>query len=89
MLRNSGSVSEAFANPEAHEESCRVYWGSHGCDRPRGHDGPHWCECCTCEPGEHPNPVDEDGDEYLCVGGPPYYGDDTRFFGEDYAEGNA
>jgi len=26
-------------------ESCRVYWGSHGCDRPRGHRGPHLCSC--------------------------------------------
>ena len=26
-------------------ESCRVYWGTHGCDRPRGHRGPHICNC--------------------------------------------
>lgn len=26
-------------------EPCRVYWGSHGCDRPRGHHGPHICNC--------------------------------------------
>jgi hypothetical protein len=24
---------------------CRVYWGSHGCDRRRGHRGKHRCEC--------------------------------------------
>ena len=23
---------------------CRVYWGSHGCDLPRGHDGEHVCD---------------------------------------------
>lgn len=22
---------------------CRVYWGSHGCDLPRGHKPPHVC----------------------------------------------
>lgn len=22
---------------------CNTFWGSHGCDRPRGHDGPHIC----------------------------------------------
>jgi hypothetical protein len=24
---------------------CRVYWGSHGCARLRGHDGEHVCDC--------------------------------------------
>lgn len=50
---------------------CRVYWGSHGCGRPRGHQGPHLCLACW-EPGE-------------CgwVGAPPYYGPDTRFYGEE------
>ena len=27
------------------ESKCRVYWGSHGCTRPRGHDGMHVCVC--------------------------------------------
>lgn len=22
---------------------CNLYWGSHGCDRPAGHEGPHIC----------------------------------------------
>ncbi len=22
---------------------CRVYWGSHGCSKPRGHTGIHFC----------------------------------------------
>lgn len=26
---------------------CRVYWGTHGCCRNRGHDGPHLCDCGT------------------------------------------
>lgn len=30
-------------------EPCRVYFGSHGCDHPRGHDGPH--ECCLSPEG--------------------------------------
>lgn len=30
---------------------CRTYWGSHGCELNRGHDGPHYCgdeagPCC-------------------------------------------
>lgn len=53
---------------------CRVYWGSHGCDLEFGHEGPHFC-CCEC--ATHP---DEDSG---CVGAWPYYGDITRFYGED------
>lgn len=52
-------------------EPCRVYWGSHGCDRPRGHDGPHLCLKCR-----YP-------DEIGWTGAPPYYGPDTEFYGED------
>jgi hypothetical protein len=57
--------------------TCRVYWGSHGCDRPRGHDGPHACDCCECE--DH----DRDHRERGCVAKPPYYGEATHFWGED------
>lgn len=28
-------------------EPCRVYWGSHGCKKHRGHTGPHLCGCET------------------------------------------
>ena len=52
-------------------ERCHVFWGSHACDRPRGHEGPHLCLACW-EPGEEG-----------WVGAPPYYGPETRFFGED------
>ena len=52
-------------------ESCRVYWGTHGCDLERGHDGPHLCDCADIPP--------EEGG----VGKPPYYGPDTKFYGED------
>lgn len=55
--------------------SCRTYWGSHGCDRRRGHRGRHRCEglifnrCCH-------------GYE-----APPWWApwrpDGTRYFGED------
>lgn len=59
------------------ESGCRVYWGSHGCHEPRGHgpDVPHACDCCECE--THPDP------DSGCVARPPYYGDGTRFYGED------
>lgn len=63
---------------------CRVYWGSHGCDEPRGHppEAPHACDCCQCE--NHPDPdPDNPGNEPSCVARPPYYGPGTRFFGED------
>lgn len=59
---------------------CRVYWGSHGCDLPRGHKQPHECSCCTCL--DHAkNNFYEDG--VKCVAKPPYYGPDTKFYGED------
>lgn len=66
---------------------CRVYWGSHGCKLERGHTGPHLCDCAD-DPG-----VDPMTKEYLSdpgcfnVGGPPYYGPETRFYGEDVYEG--
>jgi len=53
---------------------CEVYWGSHGCRLERGHQGPHLCECCRCT-------VHRAG--LCCVGAPPYYGPDTRFYGDD------
>jgi hypothetical protein len=56
-------------------EACRVYWGSHGCDLARGHEGPCDCGCCECE--SHPDP------DSGCVGKFPYYGPDTNFYGED------
>ncbi len=60
------------------ENPCRVYWGSHGCDLERGHEGAHDCGCCEC--GEnHPDA----GDGVLCVATAPYYGEQTRFYGED------
>ena len=58
--------------------SCRVYWGSHGCGLERGHEGECDCGCCDC--GEnHPDA----GDGVACVAKAPYYGPQTRFYGED------
>jgi hypothetical protein len=55
---------------------CHVYWGSHGCQNPRGHgpEIPHECNCCECK--NHP-------DDLSCVAKPPYYGPETLFYGED------
>jgi hypothetical protein len=25
-------------------DQCQVYWGTHGCSLPRGHDGNHYCK---------------------------------------------
>lgn len=61
---------------------CRVYWGSHGCCLPRGHDGPHLCECANGEDG----PTDPRADtvaDAINVGAPPYYGPETTFYGDD------
>lgn len=65
--------------------TCRVFWGSHGCELERGHAGHHECDCCDCPNHEatQGHAVDEDGDEFLCVGKHPYFGPSTRFFGED------
>jgi hypothetical protein len=67
------------------EGFCDVNWGSHGCMHPRGHDVsiPHECPCCEC--GEHhPYPRWPDTG-VLCVAKPPYYGPETRFYGDDVA----
>jgi hypothetical protein len=56
---------------------CRVFWGSHGCHLPRGHEGPHDCGCCECE--DHERDHEEEG----CVATAPFYGPETRFYGED------
>jgi hypothetical protein len=63
--------------PEAASPPCRVYWGSHGCMHQRGHttEVPHECDCCSCE--HHPDP------DSGCVAKPPYYGPETRYYGED------
>lgn len=70
----NGFITEAFGNPDWHGKPCDVNWGSHGCCRPEGHEGDHWCDCCECE--DHPDP------DSGCVAGPPYYGAETRFYGE-------
>jgi len=60
---------------------CRVYWGSHGCHLVRGHDGHHLC-CCDCV--NHPDSDPESGLlDNGCVGAFPFYGPQTRFYGED------
>lgn len=70
----SGDGSSGTA-PTFLDVGCRVYWGSHGCHKPRGHEGPCWCDCCECE--NHPD------DDSGCVAGPPWYGPRTTFYGED------
>jgi hypothetical protein len=61
---------------------CRVYWGSHGCHLRRGHKGDHWCNCCECVSHPDPDP-DNPGNAPSCVAGPPYYGQKTRYYGDD------
>lgn len=54
---------------------CEVYWGSHGCCRPVGHRGLCCCICCECPPGIF--------HQEECVAYAPYYGPETRFYGDD------
>lgn len=61
--------------------ACRVYWGSHGCMLERGHDGEHLCSCTFVDGEMLPHMDDEP--EFGNVGRAPYYGDITRFYGED------
>jgi hypothetical protein len=65
-------------------ERCRVYWGSHGCALERGHHGPHVCVCAPLLARllRQLLPWHRQAGE---VGAPPYYGADTRFYGEDVA----
>lgn len=66
----------AAVRPEGWQ-GCRVYWGSHGCDLPRGHEP--YCRC-DCADEEDAVPLVDGGDN---VGAYPYYGEGTRFYGED------
>lgn len=65
-----------------------VYWGSHGCALGRGHSGQCACDCCEL-PDEHDGETapSHDGDGVLCVAYPPYYGADTKFWGDDVKDG--
>lgn len=79
-------VSVIFDLPPRADTPCRVYWGSHGCDLERGHDGSHVCSCCDCPDGAHDGmtaPRLSDEINVVCVGRAPYYGPETRFYGED------
>lgn len=83
VQRNGVLMSTGLPTPEP-PPHCRVYWGSHGCRHPRGHSPeiPHECDCCECE--NHPDPdPDNPGSKPSCVAKPPYYGERTRFYGED------
>jgi len=68
---------------------CRVYWGSHGCYRKRGHRGQHICRGCCRNPFHLITPFHRFlgwrwADWYGgCVGRWPYYGKTTVFYGED------
>jgi hypothetical protein len=81
---------EARAREDVAMEACRVYWGSHACYLPRGHDGPHLCTCAHVDddPSKpllpHRDDVDDDDAPGAGnVGRPPYYGAHTSFRGED------
>ena len=82
VIRDGAMIGLEYDEPwpgPADRGNCRVYWGSHGCDFKRGHEGSCACDCCECP--DHPHHPEED--EWTCVAKPPYYGPETRFYGED------
>lgn len=85
----STQVTFSFSPPPEPKEGftlsdCRIYWGSHGCCY-HDENGSHWCDYCKCEKHPDPDPGNYE-DAPSCVAGPPYYGDSTRFYGEDAKE---
>jgi hypothetical protein len=62
--------------------TCRVFWGSHGCDKPRGHRGRHLCQSCGSW-WERLLPWRLRLRWTGYVGAYPYYGPETQFYGED------
>lgn len=58
------------ASDPASVRGCEVYWGSHGCDLARGHDGYCRCDCS-------PDPADTGDGAY------PYFGPETLLYGRD------
>lgn len=74
--KSTGYVVDQIVGFDAADQGgCEVFWGSHGCGLDRDHEGPCECGCCHCE--NHPDP------DSGCVGRAPFYGPDTRFWGED------
>ncbi len=57
---------------------CDTFWGSHGCDREPGHEGP--CICDDRDWDEHGQPIGELADFTEAPAAPPYYGAGTEFF---------
>lgn len=63
--------SGTFGTPVERPPVCDVYWGGHGCERPKGHDPalPHLCDCCEC-PDHDADPHEADGSPCLSTPGP-------------------
>lgn len=71
-----GAEARHLGNPGL----CAVFWGSHGCEKSRGHRWGHRCSCCHC--GWFHGLLHR---HRGCVGRAPYYGPDTTFYGRDAA----
>jgi hypothetical protein len=61
---------------------CDVYWGSHGCDKRRHHRGSRH-KCDPCKWGPLHALAQLLGMHRRCAERWPYYGPETRFYGED------
>jgi hypothetical protein len=64
-------------------DTCRVYWGTHGCYRPRGHRGGHVCDCSPWIVRRVLHRLLPWHRWRGHVGARPYYGRNTSFYGED------
>ena len=68
------------------DDLCDVYWGSHGCDLPRFHDGGPLSHVCHPCPPDCEYPKDEYDDECTVhcgskpIEGGVQFGDDVEFF---------
>ncbi len=69
------------------EKPCRVYWGSHGCYKVRGHGGEHICEGCGPPPKITPGlaaywgcvPA-HDGVADVTLDAPIFFGEDVELY---------
>lgn len=70
------------------QPACRVYWGTHGCCLPRGHEAMgigHFCECAWWwdQPQDAAARASDAAEGIYNPGAPPHYGKHTGYYGED------
>jgi len=61
-IATTGGNSNMRHKKKALENPCRVYWGTHGCKKQRGHCGRHRCQSSCPRAEEYQNWYGEDVD---------------------------